>query len=429
MARAHHKIQSTVGERNANSPFTSQRGKLSLLLLVLLILSGLAVWLNADALRRWQYEKMPTAQLIEQARAQTQNAILAQVAGRRCLQENTPEKATEFLDSALKAHPQNAELNLLAGRVAWLTGDPQRAGTLLNTALQADPTNPENLYWTGELLIDRGRKTEAFSLWHDAIRLDPTRGDIWTRIGQIQLESQEFQSSLQALDEAEKVSPTATVARLRAATLLEMDRADEAEKAARLAVQRQPNAASYRLLGQIIQQTGDQNRLREAQNNFQRALKDEPHDVETLRLLALNYRALGEHAQAVKVLRTLLHETPALTEGYLLLGQSYQALGDSERAAQVLRIFRQLQPLQEKVNRARQRVSIEHGTLASELNYARALLALGRIDLAREVLERAWSKAPHNAKIRELANQAQEPPPSIPALPSDPSAEKGKAGN
>ena len=99
----------------------------------------------------------------------------------------------------------------------------------------------------------------------------------------------------------------------------------------------------------------------------------------------------------------MLRETPALTEGYLLLGQSYQALGDRARAAQVLRIFRQLQPLQEKANRANQRVLIERGTLAAQLNYARALLALGRIDLARDVLERAWSKAPNNAKNSNIS--------------------------
>ncbi len=402
-----------------NQSARSRGGKLGRLLAVLLVLGASALWLNAAALRRWQYERWPTAELIAQAQQQPQNLALAKVAGRRCLDQNLPERADAFLTAAVRAHPQDAELKLLAGRVAWQIGEPQRAGALLNAALQADPTDPENLYWTGELLIDRGRKTEAFSLWRDAVRLDPSRGDIWRRIGEIELDSQEFQLAFQALQKAEKVTPTAAVARLRAATLLQLNRADEADKAARQAVQRQPNSVGYRLLGQIIQQTGDQTRLKEAQENFQRALKDDPHDPETLKLLALNYRASGEHAAAVKVLRKMLRAVPALTEGYLLLGQSYQALGDKARAAQVLRIFRQLQPLQEKANRAKQRVLIERGTLAAQLAYTRTLLDLGRIDLAREVLERAWSKAPDNPKIQALALQAQEPPPPIPALPLD----------
>ena len=65
----------------------------------------------------------------------------------------------------------------------------------------------------------------------------------------------------------------------------------------------------------------------------------------------------------------------------------------------------------------------QRGTLAAQLNYARALLDLGRIDLAREVLERIWSKEPHNPEIQALARQAQESPPSIPALPPDAKAD------
>ena len=272
------------------------------LLALLLVLGALALWLNADTLRRWQYERLPTAQLVTQAQQQPQNAVLAQVAGRRCLQQNAPEQAEDFLNAALQAHPHDAELSLLAGRVERLIGDPQRAGTLLNAALQAEPTNPEMMYWTGELLIDRGpQKPKHFSLWRDAVRLDPSRGDIWRRIGEIQLDSQEFQAALQALDNAEKVTPTAAVARLRAATLLQLGRAEEAEKAARVAVQRQPDGSSYSLLGQIIQQTGDQSRLKEAGDAFRRALQNQIRTMpKTLKLLALNYRALGEHARAVK---------------------------------------------------------------------------------------------------------------------------------
>ena len=296
MARAQTQTQT-------NPRIPHRGGKLGRLLAVLLVLGALALWINAEALRRWQYERWPTAQLVAQAQQQPQNAILAQVAGRRCLQQNAPERAQAFLDAALQAHPHDAQLSLLAGRVARLIGDPQRAGSLLNAALQAEPANPEMLYWTGELLIDRGRKTKAFSLWHDAVRLDPSRGDIWRRIGEIEIESQEFSSALQALDDAEKVTPTAAVARLRAAALSKLGRADEAETAARLAVQRQPNGVGYRLLGQIIQESGEPTRLREAQDDFKRALQDDPQDAATMKLLALNYRALGEHTQAVKVLR------------------------------------------------------------------------------------------------------------------------------
>ena len=402
---------------------SAQRGKgrLGPLLVLLIVLGALAGWLNKDALRQKQLASASTTELIAQAQANPRDALVAKLAGQRCLDEARGEDAREFLLQAVQANPSDPELNLLAGRAVWDSGDLEKAGALLNTALQSAPQDPDVLLWSAELLLARGRVKDARSLLLDAVRVEPSRGDIWKRLGEIELNDQKYPEALKYFDNAEAHSPSGATARLRAVTLQMLARLPEAEQAARLAVEREKGLVNFRVLGNIVQQGEGEAKAREAQKYFQEALRLAPRDTAALRLLAINHRALGEHALAVKALRRLLRVDPLLTEGYLLLSQSYQALGKAELAASTLRIFRRLQPLQEKADRAGQRVVVERGALAPQLAHAQALLDMGRNDDAREVLERAWAKAPRNPKIEAMLLRTDEPPSfKAEPLPPDP---------
>ena len=149
-----------------------------------------------------------------------------------------------------------------------------------------------------------------------------------------------------------------------------------------------------------------------------------PAATNALKLLAINYRTQGEHSQAIKVLRRLLRLVPAQTEAYLMLSQSYQATGKPALAASTMRIFRRLEPLQTKANYAQHRVSIEHGALSAQLQQIRALMALGRYDLAREVIERARGKNSNHPVLQSLSRQVEETPAIfIEPLPADASGD------
>lgn len=399
-------------------------GKLWLFLLLLGGLLALLVWTQADALRRWHYKRLPTDALVAQARQQPQDLLLLKVAGARLIEVGRNDEADNLLVPGATAHPTDAELNLLAGRAEVVVGDPQRAAQFMNAALQAAPQDADVLYWVATFLYQRGHKELAEKLLTQVTQLDPQRGDAWVSLGELSLNSMDYSTALKRLDHADKLTPTGDVAYLRASALKALGRHDEAEVAARQAVTRQPSARTYSLLGELVQQSPSDARLREAQDYFKKALAEEPTSADTEELLAINYRDLGEHAQAVKLLRRMLRQVPAMTEGYMLLSQSYAALGKPALAAQTLRIFRQLQPLQDKADFAKHHVSLGHGSLPSQLNYARALLALGRQDLAKDVLTRIWFKAPGNTAIQAVAHLAQGPPLlHIDALPPDPAGD------
>lgn len=402
-----------------------KRSKLGLLLLLLVVLGALALWLNRDTLRRRQLARASTSELVAQARANPSDGVVVKLAGQRCLDEDRSGDARDFLLRAVQANPSDPQLNLLAGRAMWDSGDPERAGAFLNTALQAAPQDPDVLFWTGELLLSRGRVKDALALLLDATRLDPNRGAIWKRLGEIELNDQHYPEALKYLNQAEAHEPSGATSRLRAVSLQMLSRLPEAEQAARLAVEREKSPINFRVLGDIVQQSQDDERAREAQKYFREALRLDPRDALAMKLLAINQRGLGEHAQAVKVLRRLLRVMPSLTEAYLMLSQSYQALGKPALAAGTLRIFRQLQPLQEKADRAGQRVVVERGAQAAQLAQAQALLDLGRNDDARQVLERAWSKAPHTPAIEAMLRRCDQPPTlRIEPLPPDAEGDK-----
>ncbi|MDF2441246.1 MAG: Tetratricopeptide repeat, partial [Abditibacteriota bacterium] len=312
----------------------------------------------------------------------------------------------------------------LAGRAEWQAGNSQKAGALFKAALLAESTNVEARYWTGELLFQRGRKEMAEELLLDATRLAPNRGDIWTRLAQFALQTLDYKTALERLEKAEKLTPTGEVAWLRASALHSLGRLPEAEAAARQAVARDPKPKAYVLLAEIVQSSPEEDKQREAQTYLHKTLEEVPNASNALKLLAINHRALGEHQQAVKVLRRLLRLLPSQSEAYLMLSQSYQALGKPDLAARTTRIFRRLEPLQTKVDFARHRLSIEHGSLSAELQYIRALLALGRHDLSAEVINRALAKNPDHAELQALSRRAAEPPTiKIESLPADPAGD------
>lgn len=395
-------------------------------LLVLLVLLGcVAGALNAEALQRWRYRSVPTADLAAQARTHPDDLLLQEIAAERLLDADQPAEAKSLLLPLAERHPDHARISLLAGRAAWKSGDEAQGGALLHQAMERAPTNPDARFWMAEFLRSRGYTHEAQELYQEVTRLAPQYGMAWCRLGEIEREDEHYEAALEKLNRAEQLQPTADTAYHRAAVLQSLGRLPEAETAARAAYSRKQNVETASLLGQIIQVTPGVDRRREAQPYFLEAARLDPTAVETLKLLATNERSLGEHAQAVKTLRRLLRAAPAMSEGYLLLGQSYQALGKQLLARETLAIYHQLEPLETKVSRAEYRANLGKGSAPSQRDLARAYLEAGRQDMARTVLTRLLRKVPDDPSAQELLRQAQgRPTLKIAPLPPDPEGDR-----
>lgn len=394
------------------------------LLLAFLVLLIALCYLNTNAIWKWRYGRMTTGEPLSAAQREPGKLNLAANAGTRLLRDERYVEARDLLVPIANKHPEDAELSLLAGRAAWRTGNPQQAGHLLFMALQIDPANADACYWSALFVAERGSKTKAEALLMQAIQVDPRRGDAWSALGEIAYNRPDYPAALERLNHAEHLTPTELVALLRARVLKEMGRYAEAEVAAHQAVARGSLPQDYLILGEIVQLSPDLARLHEAQGYLLEVLKKDPHNIDALNFLGINYRRGGEYKQAIKVLRHMLQQQPAMTEGYMMLNQAYRATGQVALAAKCFLIYQQLEPLQEKVKAAQARARAQHWSVKTQLQYARALLQLGRQDLAREEIQQAWFKAPDNPDVKPLIRLAQGPPlVSIPALPSDPAGD------
>jgi tetratricopeptide (TPR) repeat protein len=395
--------------------------RLAVLLLLLLALGLVAGVLNAETLARWRYGHEPTDTLVAQARTHSDDLLLVELTGERLLAEERGQEAGDLLLPAAERHPDRVRLAVLAGRAAWKLGDEARAGALLHRAVELAPTDPQARFWMGEFLRGRGYSHEALDLYREVVRLNPQFGLAWCRIGEVEREDEHNEEALAALNRAEQLDPTSDTAYHRAAALQALGRLPEAEQSARLAYQRRRTVETASLLGKIIQLTPGADRLREAQGYLREAAQLDPKAAETLKLLAINQRTLGEHAAAVKTLRRMLRVAPAMTEGYLLLSQSYQALGKHAESRQVLQTFRKLETLETRVARAEYQSNIRKGSPESQKALARTYMEVGRQDMAREVLERLLRKRPEDGEAAALLRQAQGPPTlKIAPLPADP---------
>jgi tetratricopeptide (TPR) repeat protein len=409
-----------LNDSNTVSPRVRKRRLLGLLGL-LLLLGLLAVVINADALQRWRYRDVSAGELLVAARTHPDDLLLAEIAGERLLEADRALEAKDLLLPVAERHSRSVELTLLAGRAAWKSGNEAQGGALLRQAVELAPTNAEARFWSAEFLRSRGYSHEALDLYGEVIRLNPQHGRAWCRVGEIELEDEHAEKALDALNRAEQFQPSADTAYHRAVALHALGRVPEAEQSARVAYQRRRTSETAALLGKMVQLAPGPKPMREAQGYFRQAVELNPQAIETLKLLAINQRSLGEHAAAVRTLRQMLRTAPAMADGYLLLAQSYQALGKRTQGDQVLHTYRMLEPLETAVSRAEYQSNIAKGSVPGQLGLARAYVKVGRQDLARNVLERILRKSPGHPEATALLRKAQAPPSlQIPPLPVDP---------
>jgi len=131
-------------------------------------------------------------------------------------------------------------------------------------------------------------------------------------------------------------SPRAALAASPLRTVPDSQESDSAKQEAELreAIRQAPTNAAYPAqLGSLL---AIQNKLEEAVQYFEKALRLNPGDVATRRTMATSYWQLGKLDQARKNLEIVLKTRPDDTLAALLLGMVFEDLSDHQRAAKLL---------------------------------------------------------------------------------------------
>lgn len=262
-----------------------------------------------------------------------QNARLARAAETALRSHNYPA-AVDYAQRAAQSAPNDAQLWFLLGYAARLAGKAQLSLDAYNHGLRANPSSLEGMSGLAQTYSVIGRKDEAQALLNRILAADPKRiGDLLL-LGEILLQSGQYDEALTSLDRAERMQPSARSELLLALTYQRKQQFDETKRFLEAAKKRAPN------------------------------------NPEVLRSLAAFYRETGNYSAAISALKGIHDASPDIKAE---LAYTYQLFGKPEEAA---KLYAQAADSAPK-------------DLNLQLSAAQAQMAAGSLDAAKGFLKRA----------------------------------------
>jgi tetratricopeptide (TPR) repeat protein len=214
-------------------------------------------------------------------------------AAQDALQRNDYPAAMSFAEHAAKSAPQNAELWFLYGYAARLNSHYQVSVDAYNRGLQIQPNSVRGLAGLAQTYAKMGRDAEASQLLHRVVEANPKDANSLQLAGELLLATDPKQS-LDMLQRADAISPTAHTELLIAHT--------------------------YERMGQ----------LEESNRYLNRAKSRAPKDPDVLRAVAGQYRDQGQYDQAIATLQSVPSKN---VDVQAELAYTYQLAGKQQEAA------------------------------------------------------------------------------------------------
>lgn len=266
---------------------------------------------------------------------------------------------------ARKPMAKNAKRSFDNGVVAARKFQNEAAAVAFAAALAADPKAYEAAYNLAVVADREGKTNIALQHYHKALDLQPDYERAVEGIVRIHLRNG---SASAALAEAEPIARTwernLYLQAILAEVLVAVGRLDDAEKAARRALQRderfvpamvalaKASLARGRgeLAASILEQASaidandpeiqflqglafrQQGRLLDALNAFRKAVELRPEYAEARMALGVQYLAAGNYAEALAQLEVTVHLVPTLVAAHLNLGDAYRAQKEWKKA-------------------------------------------------------------------------------------------------
>ncbi len=300
--------------------------------------------------------------------------------GRAYLKSGQPDAAQESLDTALRlgadrslvalmlarsyveqgkakdaldrfppeAAPPNerAELLVVRGEAFKQLGDLRSATQSFEAARAFDGASLTATLALADAYAHQGRESEARKLADEAVARAPNDARVWYSKGAVLHASQDAQGALDAYEQALKLEPRFTNARIsRVSLLFDLGRDTEALPDLDYLKRenpKEPRGAYYRAL--YLNRTGDANGTRAALSEVTALLDPVPPDVvrarapELLMIGALAHHGLNEPEKAIRYLEAFLHTNSTNPGARKLLASIYIARKDFTRAIDLLEV-------------------------------------------------------------------------------------------
>ena len=278
-----------------------------------------------------------------------QNARLAHAA-EEAIRNRNFAAAADYAQRAAQSAPNDPHLWFLLGYAARLAGRTSLSVDAYNRGLHISPSSAEGMSGLAQTYKVMGKKDEAESLLNRVLAEDPKRADDWLILGELLMQSGDYDKALAPLLRAEQLRPEA-----RSELLLALDH-------------------------QRLQH------FKEANVYLQMAKHNAPNNPEVLRSLAGFYRETGNYPAAIAALKSVRGGGPELKAE---LAYTYQLAGKPEEAAKLYA----------------QAADAAPRDLNLQLSAAQAEVSVNAIDSAEEFLKRAESINPDHYRLRAVRGE------------------------
>ncbi|MGC2322095.1 MAG: tetratricopeptide repeat protein, partial [Terriglobales bacterium] len=262
-----------------------------------------------------------------------QNARLAHAA-EEAIRNRNYAAAADYAQRAAQSAPNDPHMWFLLGYAARLAGRTPLSVDAYNQGLRLSPSSAEGMSGLAQTYKVMGKRDEAESLLNRVLAADPRRADDWLILGELLLQSGDYEKALSPLLRAEQLRPEA-----RSELLLALDH--------------------QRL-----------EHFQEASRYLEMAKHNAPNNPEVLRSLAGFYRDTGNYQAAIAALKSIRGGGPDLKAE---LAYTYQLAGKQEEAAKLYAQAAEAAPRD----------------LNLQLSAAQAQVSVGAMDSAENFLKRA----------------------------------------
>ncbi|MGH9503240.1 MAG: tetratricopeptide repeat protein [Terriglobales bacterium] len=278
-----------------------------------------------------------------------QNARVARAA-EMALKEGKYAVAVDYAQRATQAAPNDPQLWFLLGYAARLAGKTQLSIDSYNQGLRLNPSSLDGLSGLAQAYGSAGRADEAERILTKLLAADPKRSGDLVILGELLMQSGQYEEALTALRRAEQGQPSARLELLLALCYRHLNQPDQAGHYLELARQRAPN------------------------------------DPEVQRSMAGYYRDTGNYSAAIAALKPIAGRNPGVKAE---LAYTYQLAGKKDEAA---KLYAQAADTAPK-------------DLALQLSASQSEITVGAMDGAEKYLKRAAALEPDNYRVHAIRGE------------------------
>lgn len=278
-----------------------------------------------------------------------QNARLARAA-ELALKEGKYSTAVDYAQRATQSAPNDPQLWFLLGYAERLARKPQLSVEAYNHGLGLSPTSLDGLSGLAQTYSLMGRRDEAERLLDRVVSADPKRTGDAGLLGEVLLQSGQYDRAVSVLGRAEQSQPNARIELLLALSYQHMKQFDQANRYLELARRRAPG------------------------------------NPEVQRSLAGFYRETGNYPAAITALKSIRHRTPEITAE---LAYTYQLHGKLDESAKLYA---------EAADTSTQDLNLQ-------LSAAQAEVTAGDLEHAQRFVKRATALDPEHYRLHAIRGE------------------------